>query len=124
METKTESGYLNVTVSGAFARNSLLCVNTSTGKYDLAQEATAAALIVGHLTEESFADGDKRVVKLLNAPGTHIGYSSEAIALTNTLKADDGGKVGTESGSGAAVGVPLEAVGADEFFEYRPIVAG
>jgi len=124
METKTDTGYLNVTVSGAFARNALLCVNTSTGKCDLAQEATAAALIVGHLTQESFADGDKRCVKMLNAPGTHIGWASEAIALTDIVETADAGKLQTATGSGTVVGVPLEAAAAGAYFEYRPIVAG
>ena len=124
METKIESPYLSVTVSGAFPRNTLMAVDPATGKYGAAGTGTAAKDIAGHLTQESFADGDERTIRLLNAGMTHTGIASEAIALTDSLQAAASGQIAV-SGAGQALGaVPLEAAAAGEAFEYRKIVTG
>jgi len=118
VESKIETGYLSVTVNGAFARNTLMAVDPATGKYGAATASSTYEDVVGHLTEESQADGDKRVVRMLTASGTHIGLSAAAIALTDILKAGAAGAI-VVSGTGVRLGVPLEAVASGEWFEYR-----
>lgn len=120
METRNDTGCINVTVDAAYPRHTLMALNTATGKFTKATATSASKDIKGHLTRESFADGDKRTVRLLSAPGTHIGIAAVNIALTDTLEAAADGKL-SNTGTGVVLGTPVETAVAGEFFEWMPM---
>lgn len=119
MESSNSTGYIAVTVAGAYPRHTLMAFNRTSGKFEAATASSAGKDIMGTLTQESFADGDKRTVKLLSAPGTKIGIAAVAIALGNTLEAAAAGTI-SNTGSGVVLGTPLETAAAGEYFEWLP----
>jgi len=74
---------------------------------------TDEVLEIGTMEKESFASGDIVAVRLRSAAGTHKMIASAAIAEGVAVYGAVDGEIATTS-SGAAIGVSMEAAGADQ----------
>ena len=94
-------------------------VKKASGKVEIAGLADEP---IGVLLEESFADGDKRAVRLISCRGTLVCKADAALAEGAIVYGQENGEIDDVSASSAVrIGIALEAAtAAGDFIEVVP----
>jgi hypothetical protein len=119
MDQNNESGYFPAIVDAAYATGTLMALDSTSKKFRQAGTADTTN-VMGHLTEASYADLDRRTIRSLRV-GTSKAIAADTVAAGTAVRQFAAGTLGS-GGAGTVRGIPLVDATVGEFFEYWPIL--
>ena len=121
MDQVLDCDFLPVVAVGVHPKNTLMMLDIASGKH-VVYDGVAANdhLISGHLTRPTVNAGDNVEATLRVPHGLSVGLSDAAITLGQKVHAAPAGKMSSAVTTGKYMGMAWEAVGAGEYFRYRP----